>query len=82
MGIAHFKRRGHRFVDQRLICALLADRRRPGAPVPPFQVHVGWVEAGWLSLAFGVILLLTLIGTIFYLVRLKVFQAVKMGESL
>jgi hypothetical protein len=54
----------------------------PGAPVPPFQVLVGWAEAGWLSVAFGAILLLTLIGTIFYLVRLKVFQAVKMGESL
>ena len=53
----------------------------PGAPVPPFQVLIGWTEAGWLSLAFGLILSLTMVGTIFYLVRLKVFQAVKLGET-
>ncbi len=53
----------------------------PGAPVPPFQVLIGWSEAGWLSLTFGLILSLTMIGTIIYLVRLKVFQAVKLGET-
>ena len=53
----------------------------PGAPVPPFKVLIGWTEAGWLSLAFGLILSLTMIGTIIYLVRLKVFQAVKLGET-
>ena len=54
----------------------------PGAPVPPFWVLIGWTEAAWLSLAFGVILFLTMVGTITYLVRLKVFQAVKLGETL
>jgi putative ABC transport system permease protein len=54
----------------------------PGAPVPPFQVLIGWVEAGWLSLAFSLVLILTMVATIYYLVRLKVFQAVKLGESL
>ncbi len=28
----------------------------PGAPVPPFKVLIGWIEAGWLSLAFGLFL--------------------------
>jgi putative ABC transport system permease protein len=54
----------------------------PGAPVPPFWVEIGWAEAGGLSLAFGVVLFLTILGTITYLVRLKVFQAVKLGETL
>jgi putative ABC transport system permease protein len=54
----------------------------PGAPVPPFWVLIGWTEASWLSGAFGVILFLTMVGTIAYLVRLKVFQAVKLGETL
>jgi putative ABC transport system permease protein len=54
----------------------------PGAPVPPFQVIIGWAEAAWLSLAFGLVLSLTMFGTIFYLARLKVFQAVKLGETL
>jgi putative ABC transport system permease protein len=50
--------------------------------VPPFHVQIGWAEAGWLSLGFGVVLCLTMVGTIAYLVRLKVFQAVKLGETL
>ena len=53
----------------------------PGTPIPPFNVLVGWAEAGWLSLGFGFILLITMLGTIIYLVRLKVFQAVKLGET-
>jgi putative ABC transport system permease protein len=54
----------------------------PGRPVPPFEVLIGWVESGWLSLGFGVVLFLTVLGTIVYLARIKVFQAVKMGEAL
>ena len=54
----------------------------PGASIPPFYVEIGWWEAIGLSLAFGVILFLTMAGTISYLVRLKVFQAVKLGEAL
>jgi putative ABC transport system permease protein len=52
------------------------------APVPPFEVLIGWSETAWLSLAFGFVLALTMLGTILSLARLKVFQAVKMGESL
>jgi putative ABC transport system permease protein len=54
----------------------------PGEQVPPFQVLIGWTEAGWLSLVFGLVLFLTVLGTIAYLVRLKIFQAVKLGETL
>lgn len=54
----------------------------PGIQVPPFQVLIGWAEAGWLSLGFSTVLFLTTLGTVAYLARLKVFQAVKMGETL
>ena len=54
----------------------------PGAPVPPFQVIIGWGEAAWLSLAFGLVLSITMVSTIYYLAHLKVFQAVKLGETL
>jgi putative ABC transport system permease protein len=54
----------------------------PGASVPPFYVQIGWWEAFGLSVTFGVILFLTMAGTITYLVRLKVSQAVKLGEAL
>jgi putative ABC transport system permease protein len=53
----------------------------PGAPVPPFQVQIGWVEAGYLSIAFGIVLVCTMLSTIYTLSRLKVFQAVKLGET-
>ncbi len=53
----------------------------PGAPIPPFQVQVGWIEAGYLSIAFGIVLAITMLSTMIYLSRLKVFQAVKLGET-
>ncbi len=53
-----------------------------GTPVPPFEVVMGWGEAAWLCLAFGVVLLITIAGTIYNLVRIQIFQAVKMGEAL
>jgi hypothetical protein len=53
-----------------------------GTPVPPFEVLIGWAESAWLSLAFGLILFMTMLGTIYTLVRMKVFQAVKMGEAM
>lgn len=54
----------------------------PGGVIPPFDVLIGWAESGWLSLGFGFVLFLTILGTVFYLARIKVFQAVKMGEAL
>ena len=69
-------------VTSYLFVPFLQTGTSPGGQVPPFQVFVGWAEAGWLSLGFGVVLFLTVAGTIAYLVRLKVFQAVKLGETL
>ncbi len=53
----------------------------PGMPVPPFQVLIGWLEAGGLSLVFFLVLSLTIAGMITYLAHIKVFQAIKMGEE-
>jgi putative ABC transport system permease protein len=50
-------------------------------PIPPFQIFSGLSEAAWLSLIFAGVLLLTMVGTIAYLSRLKVFQAIKLGET-
>jgi putative ABC transport system permease protein len=51
-------------------------------PIPPFQIFSGLREAAWLSLMFAIVLLLTVLGTITYLTRLKVFQAIKLGETI
>jgi putative ABC transport system permease protein len=69
-------------VTSYLFVPFLQASASPEGQVPPFRVLIGWTEAGWLSLSFGVVLFLTMLGTIMYLVRLEVFQAVKLGESL
>ncbi len=53
-----------------------------GSLVPPFQVLIGWQQSGWLILLFALVLLVTIIATIMYLVQIKIFQAVKMGETI
>jgi putative ABC transport system permease protein len=82
MGIAILSGAGIGLLTSVLYVPFLQTGAAPGAPVPPFQVLIGWKEAGWLSLAFSAVLILTMVATIYYLVRLKVFQAVKLGESM
>lgn len=82
MGLAIGSGAGVGLLTSQLFVPFLQIGAAPGTPVPPFKVLIGWAEAGWLSLAFGVVLLLTIAGTVVYLVRLKVFQAVKLGETL
>ncbi len=81
MGLAILSGAAIGLVTSLMFVPFLQTGATPGAPVPPFQVLIGWKEAGWLSLAFGLILSLTMVGTIIYLARLKVFQAVKLGET-
>ena len=81
MGLAILCGAGIGLLTSLMYVPFLQTGATPGAPVPPFQVLIGWKEAGWLSLAFGLVLSLTMVGTIIYLVRLKVFQAVKLGET-
>ncbi|HCE17597.1 MAG TPA: hypothetical protein DEQ80_07035 [Anaerolinea thermolimosa] len=69
-------------VTSNLFVPFLQIGASPGKPIPPFEVLIGWSESAWLSLGFAVVLFLTMFGTIWYLARMKVFQAVKMGETL
>jgi putative ABC transport system permease protein len=70
------------FLASILFVPLLQITIAPGTPVPPFQVLIGWSEANWLTLSFSVIFLIAIIGTIGYMIQIKIFQAVKMGESI
>jgi hypothetical protein len=40
------------------------------------------VETAWLCLIFGLMLVITITITIYNLVHIRIFQAVKMGEAL
>ncbi len=82
MGLAIISGAGVGILTSYIFVPLLQYGATSGIPVPPFEVAIGWGEAIGLTLAFGVVLLLTILGTIYYLARIKVFQAVKMGESL
>src|SRR6185369_8672625 len=80
MGIAIAGGTGVVYILCVLFIPLLQISIAGAAPVPPFTVLIGWTESIWLIVAFGVVLLFAVIGTIGYLVRIKIFQAVKLGE--
>jgi putative ABC transport system permease protein len=82
MGVAILSGAGVGLLTSNLFVPFLQIGVSTGVPVPPFEVLIGWVESGILSLVFGLVLFLTMVGTIISLVRMKVFQAVKMGETL
>lgn len=82
MGVAILTGAGVGLLTSYLFVPFLQIGVSTGVPVPPFEVMIGWVESGILSLVFGAVLFLTMVGTIISLVRMKVFQAVKMGEAL
>jgi putative ABC transport system permease protein len=48
---------------------------------PPFQVILGWTDVALILLAFAGVLLLTSLGIIYRLSRLRIFEAVKLGET-
>ena len=50
--------------------------------VPPFVVQIAWDDVAQLVLAMLIMVLAAAIGTLWLLVRMKTFQAVKMGEVL
>lgn len=50
--------------------------------VPPFIVQIAWDDVAQLVLAMLIMVLTAAIGTLWLLVRMKTFQAVKMGEVL
>jgi putative ABC transport system permease protein len=82
MGIALAGGTGIGFILCILFIPLLQINTAGVSPVPPFEVLLGWTESAWLIAVFGVVLLIAVIGTIGYLVRIKIFQAVKLGESI
>lgn len=82
IGVALACGAGIGFLTSILFVPLLQMSIAPGAPVPPFLVLIGWTEAFGLVLSFGVIFVIAITGTIGYMVRIKIFQAVKMGESI
>jgi len=49
--------------------------------IPPFVVLIAWDDIAKIYLVFGVMLVLAIAGMIWLLTRLKIFEAVKLGEA-
>ncbi|MHB0858338.1 MAG: ABC transporter permease [Anaerolineae bacterium] len=49
--------------------------------VPPFAVLIAWDDIVKIYGVFGVMLLLAVAGMIWFLIRLRIFEAVKLGEA-
>jgi putative ABC transport system permease protein len=48
---------------------------------PPFQVILAWSDVALILIAFAVVLLVTSLGIIYRLARLRIFEAVKLGDT-
>jgi putative ABC transport system permease protein len=53
----------------------------PTANVPPYQVEIAWFAINRLYLLFGALFLVAFAVLIVLLMRMKVFQAIKLGET-
>ena len=53
----------------------------PTANVPPFTVDIAWFAVTRLYILFGALFLVAFIVLIALLLRMKVFQAIKLGET-
>lgn len=52
------------------------------ALVPPFIVQVAWDQLGTIYAIFGVMFVIAVVALSFLLVRMKIFEAVKLGEAI
>ena len=50
--------------------------------IPPFIVQIAWDDVAQLVMAMLIMVLVAAVGTLWLLMRMKTFQAVKMGEAL
>lgn len=53
----------------------------PTAAIPPYSVEIAWFAISRLYVLFGVLFLVAFVVLIILLLRMKVFQAIKLGET-
>ena len=65
-----------------LFIPFLQVRRGENSQVPPFLVEIAWEQIGIIYATFGAMLVLAVVVMVFLLRRMKLFQAVKLGEAI
>jgi putative ABC transport system permease protein len=51
------------------------------AVVPPFVVHIAWQQLGLILVIFGSMFIVAVVVLVVLLRRMRVFEAVKLGET-
>ena len=64
-----------------LIIPLLQVGNQVAARIPPFLVRIDWLSVFQIYILFGILFVVALIVLFVMLVRMKIFQAVKLGEA-
>ncbi len=64
-----------------LFIPFLQVRAGPHAQVPPFVVQMAWGDIAKVYVIFGAMLLVTVAGLVWLLMRMRIADAVKLGES-
>jgi hypothetical protein len=49
---------------------------------PPFTVYIAWTEITYIYAIFGTMFLVAVIVLLFFLRRMRIFEAVQMGEAI
>jgi putative ABC transport system permease protein len=49
--------------------------------IPPFVVLIAWEDIFKIYFVFAAMLVLAVVGMIWFLIRLRIFEAVKLGEA-
>ncbi|MFO7167807.1 MAG: FtsX-like permease family protein [Chloroflexota bacterium] len=66
----------------RLFIPFLQVRRGEHSQIPPFLVEIAWGQIGIIYATFGAMLVVAVVVMVFLLRRMKLFQAVKLGEAI
>jgi putative ABC transport system permease protein len=66
----------------RMFIPFLQVRRGQNSQIPPFLVEIAWEQIGIIYVTFGAMLVLAVIVMVVLLRRMKLFQAVKLGEAI
>jgi putative ABC transport system permease protein len=53
----------------------------PQARIPPFAVEIAWSAVGRIYALFGVLFIVAFVGLIWLLTRIRLFEAIKLGET-
>ena len=68
-------------VASRMFLPFLQVRTGEFPDTPPFLVHIAWDQIGLVYAVAAIMLVITVVVTLLLLQRMRIFEAVKLGEA-